>query len=67
MDYCMNEWQYEMHEAKVDPQHAARHKKEAEIAGAVAVGAAGYAAYEHHEANKYKPHHAHHHHGRHHH
>ncbi|XP_057870348.1 abscisic stress-ripening protein 1-like [Cryptomeria japonica] len=30
---------YEGHEAKVDPQHAGRHKMEAEIAGAAAVGA----------------------------
>lgn len=43
---------YEMHEAKVDPAHARRHKLEAELAGAVALGAAGYAYHEHREKQK---------------
>lgn len=43
---------YEMHEAKVDPTHARRHKLEAEVAGATALGSAGYAYHEHREKKK---------------
>lgn len=39
--------QYEHHEVKVDPAHAGRHRVEESIAGASAVGAGGYALYEH--------------------
>ena len=44
--------QYEAHEAKVDPAHAGRHKLEAEIAGAAALGSAAYAWHEHSEKKK---------------
>ncbi|KAI5067916.1 hypothetical protein GOP47_0016261 [Adiantum capillus-veneris] len=43
---------YELHEAKVDPEHARRHKLEAKLAGAVAVGSANYAYHEHKEKKK---------------
>ncbi|MCO5563241.1 hypothetical protein L7F22_016878 [Adiantum nelumboides] len=43
---------YELHEAKVDPAHARRHKLEAKLAGAVAVGSANYAYHEHREKKK---------------
>ncbi|KAH7441864.1 hypothetical protein KP509_03G059300 [Ceratopteris richardii] len=43
---------YELNEAKVDPEHARRHKLEAKLAGAVAVGSANYAYHEHLEKKK---------------
>ena len=43
---CM---QYEGHRAKKDPEHAQRHKIEAGVATAAALGAGGYAYHEHHE------------------
>ncbi|MCO5577537.1 hypothetical protein L7F22_031368 [Adiantum nelumboides] len=43
---------YEAHEAKVDPLHAQRHKLEAEVAGAAALGSAAYAFHEHREKKK---------------
>lgn len=46
--------QYEAHAAKTDPEHAGRHKLEAEIAGAGALGAGGFAVYEHHEKKQSK-------------
>lgn len=46
--------QYESHEAKKDPEHAARHKMEADVAAASAVGAEGFALYEHHEKKESK-------------
>ena len=42
-------WQYEGHEAKIDPQNAARHRLEEEIAGGLGVGAAGVGLYGHHK------------------
>lgn len=56
--------QYEMYEAKKDPEHAHKHMVEAEIAGAAAVGAAGFAFYEHKQAKEevYGEKHHHHHH-----
>eukprot|EP00250_Pteridium_aquilinum_P023091 c26185_g1_i1 orf=140-769(-) len=43
---------YELHEAKVDPAHARRHKTEAQVAGAIALGSASYAYHEHKEKKK---------------
>ena len=43
---CM---QYEGHRAKKDPEHAQRHKIEAGVATAAALGAGGYAYHEHRE------------------
>ena len=37
---------------KVDPEHAGRHKIEAEVAGAASIGSAGFALYEHHQKKK---------------
>jgi len=56
---CM---QYEMYEAKKDPENAQKHMIEAGIATAAAVGATGYAFYEHQQTKEGhgKKHHHHH-------
>jgi hypothetical protein len=49
MIWCAALLQYEGHRAKKDPEHAQRHKVEAGVAAAAALGAGGYAYHEHRE------------------